>query len=334
MVHLASSHNCGLMGNPEGLMWRRVLTCLIVCSLALCMALAGAGLADAAAKKKKTKKPPAAPAITKPIYEAPMRVVIVRSSSPACEPLCPEWIAAEGEITSGTPGAFSKVFKQMGKRKLPIIIRSPGGSISHALEVGRMIRKRGLDVSLGWTSFTGCAPDQKSCKLPAEQKGVYRGLVLSSRAFCNSACHLVLAGGVTRLAPYGTYVGVHQPRTTWTRETVYYRERYRIVKGKKKVIERKIVSRKPGKSRFTFGYDKRLRKQLTAFYKEMGVNPKILAEAEKAEFKDINYLDGIELQQFNMRTSAAGPETLAGPGVCKSVGTPGNCIENPKPLTQ
>lgn len=302
-------------------MWRRVTAFLIVC----CLALASAGLADAAAKKKKTKKAPAAPAISKPIYEAPMRVVIVRSSSPSCEPLCPEWIAAEGEITGATPAAFSKVFKQMGKRKLPVIIRSPGGSINAALEIGRMIRKRGLDVSLGWTSYTGCAPDQKSCKLPPEQKGIYRGLVLSSRAFCNSACPLILAGGVTRLAPSDTYVGVHQPKTTWTREIVTFRERYRIVKGKKKVIERKIVGRKPGKSRVTYGHDKALRKKLTAYYKEMGVDPKILDEAEKTKYKDIDYLTPAEVNQFHLRTLPTGPETLAGPKVCGKAAVPGNC---------
>ena len=311
-------------------MWRRVTAFLIVC----CLALASAGLADAASKKKKTKKAPAAPAISKPIYEAPMRVVIVRSSSPSCEPLCPEWIAAEGEITGATPGAFSKVFKQMGKRKLPIIIRSPGGSIQAALEIGRMIRKRGLDVSLGWTSYTGCAPDQKSCKLPPEQKGIYRGLVLSSRAFCNSACPLILAGGVTRLAPSDTYVGVHQPKTTWTREIVTYRERYRIVKGKKKVIERKIVGRKPGKSRVTYGHDKALRKKLTAYYKEMGVDPKILDEAEKTKYKDIDYLTPAEVNQFHLRTLPTGPETLAGPKVCGRTPVPGNCAVGAAPKVE
>lgn len=304
-------------------MWRRVLVCLIVCLVAV----AGVDFADAAAKKKKTKKAPAPPAVTKPIYEAPMRVVIVRSGNTACEPLCPEWIAAEGEITGATPAAFSKVFKQMGKRKLPVIIRSPGGSITAALDIGRMIRTRGLDVSLGWTSYTGCAPDNKGCALPKEQKGIYRGLVFGSRAFCNSACHLVLAGGIKRLAPYGTYVGVHQPKTVWTRETVYYRERYRMVKGKKKIVDRKVVSRKPGKSRVTFGYDKALRKKLTAYYKDMGINPKVLEEADKAEFKDINYLSGSELQELNLRTLPAGPETLAGPKTCNVSPVPGNCVK-------
>lgn len=304
-------------------MWRRVLSCLII----VLLALAGADLSDAATKKKKTKKAAPAPAIVKPMWEAPMRVVIVRSASPSCEPLCPEWIAAEGEITGATPAAFSKVFKQIGKRKLPVIIRSPGGSINAALEIGRMIRKRGLDVSLGWTSYYGCAPDQKSCKLPPEQKGIYRGLVLSSRAFCNSACPIIMAGGVTRLAPSDSYVGVHQPKTIWSREIVTYRERYRIVKGKKKIIDRKIVGRKPGKAKVTYGHDKALRKKLTAYYKEMGVDPKILDEAEKTKYKDIDYLTPAEVQQFNLRTSPAGPETLVGPKACDATPVAGNCAK-------
>jgi hypothetical protein len=297
-------------------MWRRVVLAFSV----LLLVLASADLATAARKKSKP-----AP---KPIWEAPMRVVVVRSSDTSCEPLCPEWIAAEGEITSASPAAFQKVFKQLGNRKLPVIIRSPGGSIMAALDIGRMIRKRGLAVSLGWTSYDGCAPDNKSCALPKDQKGTYRGIVQASRSFCNSACHLLLASGTTRLASAETFVGVHQPKTVWTRETITYRERYKIVNGKKKVIDRKIVSRKPAKSRVTYGNDKRLRKILTAYYKEMGVSSKLLAESEKAQFRDINQLNGVELNDFKLRTGPYGPEHLVGSKVCRNTPAPANCIEN------
>ncbi len=301
-------------------MWRKLFVALLVSVLALALA----GGADAARKKKKAAAPPA-PARIVPIYDAPMRVVVVHSSDPSCKDLCPEWIAAEGEITGATPGQFAKVFKQIGKRKLPVIIRSPGGSITAALEIGRMIRKRGLDVSLGWTFYSGCAPDKKSCVLPKEQKGVYRGMVLSMRAFCNSACHLVLASGTTRLASAETYVGVHQPRTVWTREIITYRERYRIINGRKKVIDRKIVGRKPGKSRVTYGHDKGLRKKLTAFYKEMGVSPRVLEESDKAQFKDINYLTGMQLDELKLRTAPFGAERLVEPKVCNTSPAAANC---------
>jgi hypothetical protein len=302
-------------------MWRRLFTILVI----VLVAAAGADHSEAAKKKKKKVAAPK-PAVTKPIYEAPMRVVVVRSSDSNCEPLCPEWIAAEGEITGSSPGQFRKVFKQIGKKNLPIIIRSPGGSINAALEIGRMIRKRKADVSLGWTAYSGCSPDNTSCTLPKENKGIYRGIVIAGRAFCNSACHLVLAGGTTRLASAETYLGVHQPRTVWTREIITYRETYRMVKGKKKVISRKVVGRKPGKTRVTYGHDKRLRKQLTAYYKEMGISPKVLEESDQAQHKDINYLSGSELNDLGLRTGPFGPEFLVGPKVCRAVPAPSQCV--------
>jgi hypothetical protein len=268
---------------------------------------------DSALAAKK-KAPPAPP---KPIYEAPMRVVIVRSSLTNCEPLCPEWIAAEGEITPSTPQAFRKIFKQMGKKKLPIIIRSPGGSISHALEIGRMIRKRGLSVAVGSTSFTGCAPDNKPCKLPKEQAGHYRGIAGSWYGFCNSACPLLLAGGIERMIGNDVQVGVHKPKTVWTNERVWYRETYRIVKGKKKVISRKIARREKLKPKVTYGYDKRLRKQLTAYFKEMGVDPAIIAESEDTAYKDIKNLTANELETYRLRTSTRSPLSLANPLLCQ-----------------
>lgn len=298
------------------MMWRMVM----IVAIALLAVVAEGGSAGAAKKPGK-----AAP---KPLYEAPMRVVVVRSSEGACEPLCPQWIAAEGEITSATPAAFRKVFKQIGDRKLPVIIRSPGGSIQAAVEIGRMIRKRGLEVSLGFTDYAGCAPDAKGCKLLGAQKGVYRGVVVTERAFCNSACHLVLAGGARRLAPAGTFVGVHQPKTVWTREIVTYRERYRVVNGLKKVVEKKIISRKPGKARVTFGYDKRLRKLLLAYYADMGVDPQLLKESEKAKNSSINQLSLSELDAFRLRTSTANADSLVSAAVCKQ-GTRPNCVAAP-----
>ena len=128
--------------------------------------------------KKKPQKKKAAPKQPEPPKEAwqlPMKVVIVRSSEAGCEPVCPEWIMAEGEITTATPGVFRKALKQMGKRKLPVIIRSPGGQVNAALEIGRMIRKAKLDVAVGWTKYSGCAPADKTCTLPKERKGLYGG---------------------------------------------------------------------------------------------------------------------------------------------------------------
>jgi hypothetical protein len=270
----------------------------------------------------------------KPIYEAPMTVSIVRAWSQTCEPTCPEWISAEGEITGATPTAFARVFKAMGKKKLPIVIRSPGGSINAAVDIGYMIRKRGLNVAVGATSFQGCAPNEKSCKLPADQHGVYRGSAMDYGGFCYSACPLILASGTTRLASYGTDVGVHQPKTIWTQQRYTYRETYRIINGKKKVLSRKIISRSSAGTKVTFGYDKRLRKQLTSFYRQMGVDTAILADSDKASFQKMNQLTGIRVNELHLRTGPQSVGVLTKPSICNVTDVPPNCVTGPNSVVE
>lgn len=304
-------------------MLRRLLAWVLILSLAVLAVLSEAG----AATRKKIPAKPAA----KAIYEAPMRVVIVQGDGKTCKEQCPQWIAAEGEITAATPALFAKVFKQMGDRKLPVLIRSPGGSLQTAMKIGRMIRARGLDVAVAWTSYTGCAPDKKGCKLPAAQNGIYRGLPLGTYAFCNSACHLVLAAGKRRVVPTGSFVGVHQARTVWTREVVTYRERYRIVNGKKQVIDRKVVSRKPAKSKVTYGYDADLRKTMAAYYKEMGIDAAVIDEAQKASFKTINYLPEPVLKRLRLQTSDIVLPAVVGRASCMAKPVPSHCVPAARP---
>lgn len=87
-------------------------------------------------------------------------------------------ILATGEIRADTPAEFRKILSQLHGRKLPVVINSPGGRLSAALSIGRMIRKAGLDITVQGT--------------------------------CTSACPFVLAGGVDRRAGAGSIIGVHQ----------------------------------------------------------------------------------------------------------------------------
>lgn len=252
-----------------------------------------------------------------------MRVVIVRNSSPQCEPTCPEWIAAEGEIMARTPQLFRKVFKQMGKRKLPVILRSPGGSINAAVEIGQMIRKRGLITGVSNTVYRGCSPFDKNCKLPDANNGVYDGSLDEMYAFCNSACPMILAGGVERYAGAFSSIGVHEPKTVWTREQVRYRETYKMVRGKKKVVSRKIIGRKQLRDKVTYGLDKRLRRQLTQHYQSLGINLAILDDTVKAKYSDIHIVADQRLDDLNIRTS---------PKAASSLASPMNCLSNERPL--
>jgi hypothetical protein len=266
-----------------------------------------------AAQQKKTKV--ALP--SKLIYEAPMRVVVVRNSFPTCEPDCPQWISAEGEITSTTPAAFRRVFKQIGSKNLPLIIRSPGGSINAAFEIGNMVRKRKMTVAVGFTLYRGCRPDEVTCKLPKEAKGVYVGSISEYDAFCNSACPMILAAGTTRLASSVAYVGLHQPKTEWSREWVRWRDTYKMVNGRKKILKRTIISRKIVKGKTTYGLDKGLRKKMGNYYKTMGIDLAILDEMMRAKYEDMYWLPDAGRDRLRLRTSASSAAVLGNVSVAK-----------------
>ncbi|MEZ2332242.1 hypothetical protein AB6802_21175 [Mesorhizobium sp. RCC_202] len=93
-----------------------------------------------------------------------MRFVIVRSGAAGCEPNCPEWISAEGAIEIDTPAKFKGILKALGRRHLPVIVNSPGGSVDAALQLGRIIRKNKLDIAVGATRFSGCWPGMEGCR--------------------------------------------------------------------------------------------------------------------------------------------------------------------------
>lgn len=281
--------------------------------------LAGSG--EAATKKKQKQPEP-----EQSVYDQPLRVVVVRNIIGNCEPLCPQWISAEGQITAKSPAVFRKALAKIGDQKLPVVITSPGGDLDAALAIGDMIRKRGLDVAVGGTHFGGCAPFQKSCKLPKEQKGIYRGFVVTQQGFCVSACPMILAAGAHRFGGPENYIGVHKISRVITREKVRYLERYLIVNGKKKVVSRKIVSRKPMKSQISTKLDKRLEKKLVAYLKKMGVEPKLLALFDRAPPSSMYRLMGDELRTTKLVTDSTPSADLALVGRCLAAPPAANCV--------
>ena len=142
-----------------------------------------------------------------------MRFVVVRSNEPGCEPTCPEWISADGTINARTPALLKRALKGLGGRKLPLVVSSPGGDAYAAMALGRMIRKSGLSVAVGKTRFVGCQPDQKDCKENQGKAARYVGSADMYDAYCASACPLILAGGVERLAGRLGVVGLNQVAT-------------------------------------------------------------------------------------------------------------------------
>lgn len=306
-----------------GAIGRRALARLVLLALSLAM-LAVAGQAAGTT----APKPAAAPS------EPPMTVAVVRSSSPGCEPNCPQWIAAEGRITAQSPGLFKKALKLAGQTRLPVIITSPGGDVEAALAIGAMIRLRKLDVAVGWTLYSGCGPAQTDCELPKQQAGTFRGMVFTYRAYCASACPFILAAGQQRLLGPGAVAGVHQISTTMVQDRLLYREKYIIVSGKKEVISRTLISRKPAKSIVTTKLAKSLRRTLTAYLTTMGVGTGLLELFELAPPSSIHLLQPGEVTSTKLVTAFMPAGSLVETSLCQAATPAGNCVKlEPPALT-
>ncbi len=287
----------------------------LACVLALLLVQASVGEAAAVKNTPVAKEPD----------EPPMLFAIVRSGITGCEPNCPQWISAEGQIMPGTATQFRKILKQVGKMRLPVVINSPGGDVEAALAMGRMIRERKLDVMVGWTLFTGCNPSVKTCRLPREQKGVYAGLAMTSRAYCLSACPFILAAGQKRMLGSGAVLGVHEITTQPVTQRIRYYETYRIINGRKKVLSRKVVSRKNIIGKVTTKLSKPFNRKLRAYLTTMGVDLALLDLLHLAPPSSIHTLTLDELKSTNLVTAYGNASELVSNSLCRATPPADNC---------
>ena len=260
-----------------------------------------------------------------------MRFVIVRSNAPGCEPMCPEWISAEGSIEAATPVLFKRMLKTLGGRKLPIVVDSPGGNVEAALTLGRLVRKSKLDIAIGKTRFDGCLPDVKGCTENDGRGARYFGDAYAGGAMCNSACPLMFAGGVRRVVGEWAYLGVHQITTTYIRTKLQYRTTYRVVGGKKKVLNTKIVSRKNAGSYKTYEMSKAVEKRLAAYLNGMGVEKGVLETMKNTPASGIQQLDLESMLQTKLVTSPDSVDLLTAATICSADPRPANCRAIPAP---
>jgi hypothetical protein len=260
-----------------------------------------------------------------PAHDTSMRFGLVRSSDPGCEPACPEWIWAYGDIKAESVGRLKKMLAQVRGRRLPIMLSSGGGDVDAAIAMGRLIRKAKLDVGVALTRFGGCLPTRDDC-LPSKKWGnAYPGDLMDSAAVCASACQLMFSGGVGRYAGQHALVGVHQVTTTITTQKIVYKTYYRVVKGKKKVTRREVVSRKPAGTRTTTKLSPALRKRLQGYFAEMGIRPVLVDKIETTDADSMYWLSPVDLSVYNIVTSPVGPTTLVTNDVCQKAPAGANC---------
>ena len=124
----------------------------------------------------------------------PMRF-IRQLESPAenCGADCRVFVFASGMITAETPRHFEAFAREHDLTGATVAFDSDGGSVRGALALGRVIRKLGLDTTVGRRL------DRRS-----------GGGVALAPASCESMCAFVLLGGLHREVPEKSRVLVHQ----------------------------------------------------------------------------------------------------------------------------
>jgi hypothetical protein len=208
----------------------------------------------------------------------PMRFVRVTSVDPACKPNCPEWLSAEGRIVPGSAKAFADAIANLKGRRLPILIHSEGGSVSDAGAMGELIRAKGLAVAVARTLIANCPETSPKCPDGP-------GAAITGGAACASACVLVLAGGVERLAAPSARIGVHQT-TTLVSET----EGLAHLKSTRKIYEQQGVDA-----------------AVEAYLAAMGVGDPVMTLMRKTPAASIRWLSPAELEASRLTTFALDP---------------------------
>jgi len=296
---------------------------ILVGGFALCLAV-GVGSAVTAASARSAR--------SHPVAEPPMQFHLVRSAEPGCEPQCPEWIAAQGKIDGSSVARFKRVLRQLGDRKVPVLIDSNGGRVNEAFAIGRLARARGLDVVVSRTDFAACAPADTACRRRFRAENVRLGQPKTDMSKCASSCAFILAAGTRRLVGPTAYVGVHQIRSFYIYARVV--RTYRVTATSKQLVserrvtEKVIETRTPQKT-----YD-----EIGRYFSEMGIGeglmPLILAtpgdrlhwltpEELKATGLATDRLDGeqllaraaVPLPQQAAGPAAAGGEQVSGSGI-------------------
>jgi hypothetical protein len=161
--------------------------------------LAAAGLAAA----QTTSRPPIGGFGSPPDA---MIFYVAHGAAGACGQGCSEWIAAEGTVQWDTNKRLLAILDRQAGRKPPVVIHSWGQSdLDVATKLGRILRDRGIDTTVGSTDVEAChGKPEAECFALKRPGGPLDAKVNLSDPRCELDCVLMLAGGVHRSLPPGT----------------------------------------------------------------------------------------------------------------------------------
>ncbi len=254
-----------------------------------CLAVVGAALA----KGTPTMGPPARPALARAI--AP------------CDAKC-DWIVLQGFIDKTTLADFRKLLKTLGRAKPPVFLNSGGGDVDSALEIGRLIRAKGLDTAVAASTLAeGPPPPGKAAPVRAQSTAV--------RAFCASACSFVLAGGVRRLVGRGVPVGVHEivipEQDAEQRVRFYLTQTFRL--GRKVISKQIVFVREQKFTRHIQRHDapEAHYRKVAAYFDAMKVDAKkLVALMKTATPEQISWLSAASLTETRLATETNYADSL------------------------
>jgi len=182
-----------------------------------------------------------------------------------CGARCPQVIVAEGVIEEGTPEAFvafAKTAAVEARLRGMILLNSPGGRVVASMRLGEVFRKLRLAVAVARYEKVG------------DRAGPSAGR-------CMSACVYAMMGGVKRVVPPESQVGIHRMSTTGYSESQPHRP-----------------------STPTVAYaDEEMVSTLAGYASRMGVSSTLIRTAETISPDDIHILSSTEMRRWRLATA-------------------------------
>lgn len=267
------------------------LTHLAAAGLACVLSILVCGHADAASCQEGSNTldclpPPAVAATPAPAPAAEPMIIARMRASERCGDVCPEWIMAQGLITPDTPSRFRQMLVDLGSQKRPVVLDSKGGDLDAAVEIGRMIRARGLTTIIGRTEVKGCSPRDAACTKARPAGLAYEGYV-TTPGVCEGACLFVQAGGTKRAGYWITEARLDAPASFKTRAA-------------------------GGDAESVIG----------AYFAEMGISPGLLARLRRSSLP----LDPTDMLHFGLSTGQERVEDFTGTSICTGAKPAANCV--------
>ena len=181
-----------------------------------------------------------------------------------CGARCPRVIVAEGAIAEDTPQAFVGFLRSVadspGLRDV-VVINSPGGRVVASMRLGSALRKLGAAVIVARFADDG-------------------GRDFAIAGQCMSACVYALMGGVRRVVPPESRVGIHRMSS----QEIGGQGRSRRSEGPSFASSEMVDA-------------------LANYAAQMGVNPTIIRVAERISPEEIHIVSPAELQRWRLASS-------------------------------